>query len=197
MTYTPDDLIAFEKEVARRFENGEIRAPVHLSGGNEKEIISIFKEIDDADWIFCTYRCHYAALLHGIPRDWLMAQILAGKSMILSHPGYRFLTSAIVGGMLPIAVGVAAALQRCGEAQQVWVFVGDMAATTGAFHEAVQYADGQDLPIHFIVEDNGFSTDTPTDLAWGQAIRLDSPRVRRYVYTRVWPHVNSGKFVNF
>ena len=197
MTYTPDDLIAFEKEVARRFENGEIRAPVHLSGGNEKEIISIFKEIDDADWIFCTYRSHYAALLHGIPRDWLMAQILAGKSMILSHPGYRFLTSAIVGGMLPIAVGVAAALQRCGEAQQVWVFVGDMAATTGAFHEAVQYADGQDLPIHFIVEDNGFSTDTPTDLAWGQAIRLDSPRVRRYVYTRVWPHVNSGKFVNF
>ena len=174
-----------------------IHAPVHLSGGNEQQLIDLFKEIPHDSWIFSTYRSHYHALLHGIPRDWVMAQILAGHSMFLSSPEHRFLTSAIVGGMLPIAVGVAAALQRCGEAQQVWVFVGDMAATTGAFHEAVQYADGQELPIHFIVEDNGFSTDTPTDLAWGQAIRLDSPRVRRYVYTRVWPHVNSGKFVNF
>ena len=112
MTYTADDLIAFEKEVARRFENGEIRAPVHLSGGNETQIISIFENIKKTDWVFCTYRNHYAALLHGIPADWLMAQILAGKSMILSNVEHRFLTSAIVGGILPIAFGVAAAIQR-------------------------------------------------------------------------------------
>ena len=194
---TADDLIAFEKEVARRFENGEIRAPVHLSGGNETQIISIFENIKKTDWVFCTYRNHYAALLHGIPADWLMAQILAGKSMILSNVEHRFLTSAIVGGILPIAVGVAAAIQRQKGPETVWVFVGDMAATTGAFHEAVQYADGQELPIQFIVEDNGLSTDSPTLDCWGQVLVSPSPRVRRYWYTRAWPHVNSGKWVNF
>ena len=195
---TAETLRAFECKIAADFEAAKIRAPVHLSGGNEDQLIEIFKEIVPEDWIFATYRNHYHALLHGLPAEWVRAQIHAGKSMFLSSPKHRFLTSAIVGGMLPIAVGVAAAIQRRrGDPCQVWVFVGDMAATTGAFHEAVQYADGHDLPIHFIVEDNGFSTDTPTVECWGKVQVSSSQRVRRYVYQRVWPHVNSGKFVNF
>ena len=200
IAYTPADLIAFEKEVARRFENREIRAPVHLSGGNEDQIISIFKDIGEADWVFCTYRSHYAALLHGIPPDWIMGQIIAGKSMLLSNPDYRFLSSAIVGGMVPMAVGTAEAIQRQGSSERVWVFVGDMAATTGIFHEAVHYADGHNLPIQFVVEDNGLSTDSPTQACWGRPLGNLLPmssRIRRYTYTRVWPHVNSGKWVDF
>ena len=195
---TAESLRAFECDIAADFEAAKIRAPVHLSGGNEDQLIEIFKEIDPSDWVFTTYRNHYHALLHGLPAEWVRGQIHAGKSMFLSSPKHRFLTSAIVGGMLPIAVGVAAAIQRRrGDPCQVWVFIGDMAATTGAFHEAVQYADGQELPIHFIVEDNGFSTDSPTVECWGQDVRLESPRVRRYTYKRVYPHVNSGVWVNF
>lgn len=197
MTYTAADLITFEAEVARHFEAGHIRAPVHLSGGNEEQLIEIFKEIPKDSWIFSTYRSHYHALLHGVSPDDLMAHILAGRSMFWSSPAHHFLTSAIVGGIVPIATGVAAALQRQGSDRRVWVFVGDMAATTGIFHEAVHYADGQNLPIQFVVEDNGFSTDSPTVACWGQDVRLESPRVRRYTYKRVWPHVNSGKWVNF
>lgn len=192
-----DVLRDFERDIATEFEAGHIRAPVHLSGGNEEPLIEIFKEIDPKDWVFSTYRNHYHALLHGIPPEVVKAEILAGKSMFWSSPTHNFVTSAIVGGILPIAVGVAAGIQRRGDPNVVWVFVGDMAATTGIFHEAVHYSDGQNLPIQFVVEDNGFSTDTPTTEAWGYAVQLESPRVRRYTYTRVWPHVNSGKWINF
>jgi len=194
---TAEDLRAFEAEIAADFEAKKIHAPVHLSGGNEDPLIEIFREIDPRDWVFSTYRNHYHALLHGLPAEWVREQIHAGKSMILSSPAHRFVTSAIVGGILPIAVGVAAAIQRRGDPETVWVFVGDMAATMGAFHEAVEYADGHLLPIQFVVEDNGFSTDSPTRECWGRQMLIPhSLRVRWYTYTRTWPHVNSGKWVN-
>lgn len=196
--WTAEALRAFERMVADDFEAKKIRAPVHLSGGNEEQLIEIFKVIDPTDWVFSTYRNHYHALLHGIPPERVRAEILAGKSMFWSSVQYHFVTSAIVGGILPIAVGVAAGIQRRGTKEKVWVFVGDMAATTGIFHEAVEYADGYLLPIEFIVEDNGFSTDSPTSECWGRTVLLpQSLRVRRYTYTRTWPHVNSGVWVNF
>src|SRR5262245_53053446 len=97
------ELIAFEREVADRYNAGEIRGPVQLSGGNEQQLIEIFRDIPKDAWIFSTWRSHYHALLHGIPREKVMAQIVAGKSMNLNFPEHRFFTSAIVGGILPIA----------------------------------------------------------------------------------------------
>jgi TPP-dependent pyruvate/acetoin dehydrogenase alpha subunit len=187
---TADDLRAFEREVADAFEAGRIRGPVHLSDGNEEDLIEIFKDIPHTDWIFSTWRSHYHALLHGIPRELVMAEILAGRSMMLHFPDYRFFTSAIVGGILPIACGVAAT------GQQVWCFVGDMAASIGAFHDAERYAIGHNLPIQFIVEDNGLSTDTPTLDTWGYAVH--GYKMWHYRYTRaLYPHVGTGKFIEF
>ena len=194
---TAEELRAFERDIAADFEAKKIHAPVHLSGGNEDQLIELFKEVAPEDWVFATYRNHYHALLRGIPAETVKAEILAGKSMFWSSPTHRFVTSAIVGGILPIAAGVAAGIKRRGEPGQVWVFLGDMAATTGIFHEAVHYADGHDLPMRFIVEDNGLSTDSPTRACWGKDILVPSPRVWRYTYKRVWPHVNSGVWVNF
>lgn len=196
---TAADLIEFEREVADAFEGGLIHAPVHLSGGNEEQLIRIFRDIAPTDWVLSTYRNHYHALLHGIPRAQVMAEILAGRSMYWSSPAHRFLTSALVGGILPIAVGVAAGIKRRGEPERVWCFVGDMAATTGIFHESVAYADGHDLPVTFVVEDNGMSTDTPTHEAWGRRPDAQSYGclARRYSYERIWPHVNSGMYVHF
>ena len=104
--WTQEKLIAFEKEVARRWEAGEISSPCHFSGGNEKQLIEIFKNISPDDWKLCTWRSHYAALLSGIPPDELMRQILAGKSMSINSVEHRFYSSAIAGGILPIAVGL-------------------------------------------------------------------------------------------
>ena len=189
---TRDELIAFEKDIAECFERGEIKGPVHLSGGNESQLIEIFREVLRTDWVFSTWRNHYHALLHGISPERLKAAILRGPSMNINFPDYRFLTSAIVGGILPIACGVAAGIKRRGEKDMVWCFVGDMAATTGAFHEASMYAAFQDLPIYFVVEDNGVSTNTPTDEVWGPHSWARS-RFKKYKYQRVYPHYGIGK----
>jgi pyruvate dehydrogenase E1 component alpha subunit len=196
---TAEELRAFEREVAEAFERKEVRGPVHLSGGNEDALIDVFRDIKRDDWVFSTYRSHFHALLHGIPRDRVMAEILAGRSMNLLFPEYRFFTSAIVGGCLPIAVGVAAGIKRHGLRSRAWCFVGDMAGTVGAFHEAQQFAEGHALPITFVVEDNGLSCDSPTDECWGADVMArDDPRnVSRYRYRRQFPHVGIGKWVAF
>jgi TPP-dependent pyruvate/acetoin dehydrogenase alpha subunit len=187
-------LIAFEQRLAEEFEQGKIRAPVHLSGGNEEQLIQIFKSVHRQDWVFSTWRNHYHALLHGVPEDKLLDEIRSGRSMNLSFPEHNFYTSAIVGGILPIAVGVAYALKKKGCNRKVWCFVGDMAATTGAFHEANTYASKQDLPITFVIEDNGLSTNAPTEEVWGRGW---VGKNLYYPYKRTFPHMGIGKWVQF
>lgn len=182
---TATELIAFEAEVARRYEAGEIRGPVHLCSPSQAEpLIEIFKDISKDSWIFSTWRSHFHALLHGIPPEKVMDEILAGRSMNLNFPEHRFLTSAIVGGILPIAVGVA------WTGHHVWCFVGDMTAVTGAFAEANQFSLFNGLPIRYVIEDNNFSTNTPTG-------DVTLKREAAYTYERQWPHVGSGTFVRF
>ena len=189
---TKEELIAFEEEVARKFEDGKINGPIHLSGGNEDQLIEIFKRIAPSDFVFSTWRNHYHALLHGIPPEKVMAEIMAGRSMSLMSPEHNFFTSAIVGGILPIAVGVAYALK--GTDTKVWCFVGDMASQTGIFHESTSYANFHDLPIKFIIEDNGLSCNSPTREITGFDIGhiADS-----YAYDRPVPHCGTGKWVTF
>lgn len=188
------DLIAFEARVQAEFEAGRIAGPVHLSGGNEEQLIEVFKAVLREDWVFSTYRNHYHALLHGIPAEELFAAIVAGKSISFNSAAHRFYTSAIVGGCLPIAVGVAAGIKRRGGTERVWCFVGDMAASIGAFADAANYAQGNLLPIDFVIEDNGYSTGTPTRDTWGfMPLELPNFKVRRYHYLRTVPHYGSGK----
>lgn len=185
-----EELISFETKVAKLFEAGKIHAPVHLSGGNEQELIEIFHNIKPSDWVFSTHRSHYHALLKGIPSDWLMAEILAGHSITINNAKHRFFSSAIVGGIIPIAVGIAMT------GQTVWCFVGDMAAKTGIFSECIKYARGHNLPIKFVVEDNGLSVCTPTNEAWGHipsVVEEDG----YYKYKPTWPHQSSGVGVAF
>jgi len=189
------DLINFEEEIKRLFLEGKIRSPIHLSRGNEDELIDIFKETKPEDWVFSNHRNHYHALLHGIDKDWLRSEILAGRSMHINNKEHRFFTSSMVGGCLPIALGVAMAIKRNRAKRHVWVLVGDMAAETGVFHECTKYAARQNLPITFIVEDNGLSTDTPTQQVWG--IEKGESHIIRYKYTRFFPHINVGKWVTF
>ena len=202
--WTPETLRAFEEEVRGIYRKGRIRAPVHLSRGNEKQLIEVFKVVGPDDWVFSTYRSHYHALMKQVPREDVMAAILAGKSIHLSFPKYRFYTSAIVAGNLPIALGVALGLKRRGEEGHVWVFSGDMAAQGGSFHEATQYASGFDLPITFVIECNALSTNSPTYDVWGkphahapEAAIQAAGRVLSYCYDREWPHYGVGEWVNF
>ena len=189
-------LIDFEAEVAKRYESGEVKAPIHLSGGNEDQLIEIFKNINSNDWVFVPWRNHYHALLHGFDRQQLMDDIVAGKSMSTSSNINKFYSSAIVGGIIPIALGTAMALKRKNSDRKVWCFIGDMTFETGVFHESYKYSKNFDLPIKFVVEDNGLSTNTPTEETWGgkQAPPAD---VFYYQYERMYPHHGTGNWVLF
>ncbi len=200
---TPADLVAFEQEIAALYDSGQIRAPVHLDGGNEADLISVFETIDRQDWVLGSWRMHGKCLLHGVPPEMLKAEILAGRSISLSFPKHRILSSAIVGGILPIALGIAWALKRGGERNRVHCFLGDMTAETGIFCECFKYAESFKLPIRFIIEDNGMSVMTDTREAWGRGSgrmvfeTFDHPMITRYRYDLTWPHAGAGTRVQF
>ena len=189
-------LIKFEDEIADIFTAGKISAPIHLSDNNEDHLINIFKKVKMDDWVFSTHRSHYHALLHGINRDWLKREIVRGNSITVCNPEHHFYSSGIVGGTAPIALGVAMGLVRNGSKSHIWVFVGDMAAEGGVFHEVVNYAAKNNLPITFVVEDNGISTNTPTKKAWGES--ASAPKIIRYTHKKEkYPPYGSGKWVIF
>lgn len=197
---TKEELIAFEREVADHFNAGKIRAPVHLAGGNEDVLIDFFKTVRAHDWIVGTWRMHYHCLLKGVPPKRLMADILAGRSISLCYPEHKILSSAIVAGHLPIAVGLAMQNKRQGNDDHVFAFLGDMAATTGMFAECATYAEAHKLPITFVVEDNGLSVCTPTQAVFANEhdeVFDQRWRVVRYRYTLPWPHAGAGVRVQF
>ncbi len=190
-----EELIRFELDIKQMYLDGKIRSPIHLSGGNEDELIEIFKEIKDDDWVFTTYRSHYHALLKGVDPDWLKDWILRNKSIHVMSKLHKIVTSAIVGGTLSQALGCALAIKLKNHNNYVWCFCGDMAYETGNFMEVRKYAERNNLPINFIVEDNGLSVDTPTQETWGTS-SLES-KVRKYKYERIYPHYGVGVFVDF
>lgn len=189
---TEQELITFEQEIAKLFEAKRIKAPVHLSGGNESQLIKIFEKIKPTDWVCSTHRSHYHALLKGIPPEWIKSEILRGNSITLCNAEYRFITSAIVGGIIPIAVGLAMAGER------VWCFVGDMGASGGTFYECQKYVRGHNLPITFVIENNGLSVQSPTREVWGIGDGyLPNHKIQYYEYKMIYPHQGSGVYVLF
>ena len=198
---TAEELISFETEIAEAFNAAKIRAPVHLYSGNETQMIEVFREIKPEDWVMCSWRSHYQCLLKGVPRDRLKADILAGRSMSLCFPEYRVVSSAIVGGILPMAVGVALGLKRLGSTARVHCFMGEMTAETGMAHESIKYSANFQLPIRFIVEDNGKSVCTDTRETWSQPVLTwegaKHPLVVYYKYQTKYPHAGAGARVQF
>ena len=199
--WTIEKLIAFESKIADLFNNGKIKAPVHLSDGNESALINIFKDVRSDDWVFCSWRSHYQALLKGVPAEKVETEILEGRSISLCFPEHNFFSSAIVGGQIPMATGVALSLKRNQKPGHVWCFVGDMTSETGIAQTALRYAENQDLPITFIIEDNGLSVLTETRSVWkSSTLRFEenpSRKILCYKYTSKYPHAGAGVRVQF
>jgi len=226
---TKEELIQFEQDLAQEYEKGTIHGPIHLSGGNEDDLIEIFQDIREHDWVFSTWRSHYHALLKGIPKEKIWDQCIQGNSITLSFPEYKFFTSAIVGGIIPIAVGVALSIKRKNEenfekckilsdyngikaedeikqmiktaGSYIYCFIGDMTSQIGDFAEALHYSEDHDLPIKFIIEDNNYSTNSPTDKLWNKSFVyggkiFGSSKIKKiYSYNRTWPHQSTGKWI--
>src|SRR5271157_420803 len=199
---TAADLMEFEREIAALFVAKKIRTIIHLYSGGEDELIRIFQDIKENDWVMCSWRSHYQCLLKGVPREELKAEIVAGRSIALCFPEYRIMSSGIVGGILPIATGIALGLKRSGEDAKVHCFMGDMTAETGIAHECIKYAYGHDLPIQFHVEDNGLSVCTDTKKSWGIVSEIPTvvgnPKVDYFRYSPGrYPHAGAGARIQF
>jgi len=202
MNFSKNDLIRFEDKVAETFNAGKIRAPIHLYSGNEDKLIEIFQKIDvKEDWVFCSWRSHYQCLLKGVPEDLLYNAILEGRSIALCFLEYKIFSSAIVGGHIPIALGVALSLKRQESESHVYCFLGDMTAETGIAQSAFAYANNFDLPITFIIEDNGVSVCSDTRKVWGTSKlrfqQVSNKKIISYTYTNKYPHAGAGKRVEF
>jgi pyruvate dehydrogenase E1 component alpha subunit len=225
---TAQDLIAFETRIRDHFAAGALPCLIHLSGGNEEQLLDIFSRIRPQDWVFSTHRNHYHALLKGIPADHLESEILAGRSMFIYSRDHNFLTSSILAGTCAIAAGVAWAikfprnkdqvtspenLDTCSLAlgpsspPHVYCFLGDGAEEEGHYYEAALFAEANDLPITFIIEDNARQVDTPKSARRGHAENPTAPWykatithapldmfncVKRYHYTPTYPHGGAG-----
>jgi TPP-dependent pyruvate/acetoin dehydrogenase alpha subunit len=207
---TKEELIAFSTKVAQLWEAKEFRVPVHLAGGNEDQLIEIFKEVEENDYIFSSHRNMYHALLAGVPANDLLDSYKKdpqgrlganGGCMCIMDHGRKFYASAIVGGNVAPAVGVAWALKDQQQSNHVWCFVGDGATDTGHFWEGLNYAESWDLPITFIVENNNRSVETTIEERWGSyGLILDEDqytKVRIYYYENTYPHIGNGVFIHF
>ena len=205
MKWTKEKLIKFEDEVKSLFEQGKINAPVHLSGGNEDQLITIFETIKPKDYVLSTHRNHYHYLLKGGKPSVLLNEILGkptgcckgkGRSMHIYDRRLNFFTSAIVGGCCAIAVGIALGLKKRKSKAHVWCFVGDGGEDTGAFMTSVRFGLGRRLPLTFIIEDNDLAVESTKKDRWHNYSAFNAPNVLRYSYKRKYPHVGVGKHVS-
>ena len=199
---TKTDLVNFESKIAELFKQGKIRCPIHLSSGNEEQLIQLFKDIAPWDYVFSTHRNHYHYLLHTDDAQGLMEKILSGDSMHTCDPKWHFYSSSIVAGCVSIACGVALALKMKDSIKKVWCFIGDGAADEGWFTEALKYAVTMDLPIVYVLEDNNRSVESSTKQRWGVDYRYtNDSRFRSkllvYEYNCGYPHTGDGEWVTF
>jgi TPP-dependent pyruvate/acetoin dehydrogenase alpha subunit len=202
--FTPEKLVEFENDIAAEFNAAKIKAPVHLYNDNEEQIIKVFKDqqIGEKDWVLNSWRSHYTCLLKGVPPDELKSAIMDGRSISLCFKEYKILCSAIVTGVLPIAVGIALKNKLENNESRVFCFMGDMTSETGAAHECIKYSRAHKLPIHFIIEDNGKSVCTVTRDTWQlnelTYENINDEYVTYYSYKLdKYPHAGAGTRVQF
>jgi TPP-dependent pyruvate/acetoin dehydrogenase alpha subunit len=165
------EIRAFEDECHRLFARGLVRGSAHLCQGQEAVAVGACAALRPDDLMTCTYRGHGAVLAKGAPLDRSFGEILGkagglcggkGGSMHLTDVSVGALGSfAIVGGHLPISVGVGFAAQQRGTDEVSICFFGDGATNIGAFHESLNLAAVWALPVIFVIENNLYGEYSP------------------------------------
>jgi pyruvate dehydrogenase E1 component alpha subunit len=168
----------FEDKCVQLYSAGEIRGFVHLYIGEEAVAVGVNQALTADDNIVSTYREHGHALARGLPVDSVMAEMYGkttgcsrgrGGSMHLFDVSRRFYGgNAIVGGGLPLAVGVALADKLRGDQRVTACFFGDGAVAEGEFHECMNLAALWDLPVLFCCENNFYAMGTAVERAQAQ-----------------------------
>lgn len=160
----------FEEKSAELYSLGKIRGFLHLYIGEEAVAVGALQALADDDAIVATYREHGQALVRGIPAGEIMAEMYGkangcsrgrGGSMHLFDARRRFFGgNAIVGGGLPMAVGLALADKLQNRERVTLCIFGDGAVAEGAFHESLNLAALWKLPVLFLCENNLYAMGT-------------------------------------
>ncbi|MGA7912763.1 MAG: pyruvate dehydrogenase (acetyl-transferring) E1 component subunit alpha [Candidatus Dormiibacterota bacterium] len=168
----------FEEKCAELYSAGAIRGFVHLYVGEEAVAAGVMEAIAPGDNVVATYREHGHALVRGISPDSIMAEMYGkaegcsrgrGGSMHIFDATRRFYGgNAIVGGGLPIAVGLALASQMRGEERLTACFFGEGAVAEGTFHESMNLAALWHLPVLFCCENNLYAMGTALERSESQ-----------------------------
>lgn len=165
----------FEEKCFELYQSMKIRGFMHLYDGEEAISTGVVTALRPQDAIIATYREHGQALARGIGMDVLMAELYGrvqgccrgrGGSMHIFDAGSRFYGgNAIVGGGLPLAVGIALADRTLKRDAVTACFFGEGAVDEGSFHESMNLAALWRLPVLFVCENNLYSMGTALDRA--------------------------------
>lgn len=160
----------FEERCAQLYQQTRIRGFLHLYVGEEAIAAGVSRLLSPDDAAVGTYREHAHALLKGVPAESVMAEMFGrvdgcsggrGGSMHLFDAEHRFFGgNAIVGGGLPLAVGLALAEHLAGRDRVTVCFFGEGAMAEGEFHESMNLAALWDLPVLFCCENNLYAMGT-------------------------------------
>ncbi len=185
----------FEEKCAELYSAEKIRGFLHLYIGEEANAVGVLQALEPEDAIVATYREHGQALARGLPPNEIMAEMYGksggssrgrGGSMHIFDARYRFYGgNAIVGGGLPLAVGLALADKMQGRQRVTCCFFGEGAAAEGEFHESLNLAALWQLPVLFVCENNGYAMGTAlarsesetSILRHAQSYRIDGEEV--------------------
>ncbi|MEQ8211454.1 MAG: thiamine pyrophosphate-dependent dehydrogenase E1 component subunit alpha [Lacipirellulaceae bacterium] len=158
----------FEEAVADVVEAGEIRTPCHFCIGQEAPPVGVCEALTTDDQIFGAHRSHGHYLAKGGDMQALMAEIFCrstgccggrGGSMHVIDTSVGVMgTVPIVAATIPIAVGAALAAKLRGEDRVAVSFFGDGATEEGHFHESLNLAGVNNLPVLFVCENNLYSS---------------------------------------
>jgi pyruvate dehydrogenase E1 component alpha subunit len=168
----------FEERCAELYSATHIRGFVHLYIGQEAVAAGVVPVLEDGDAVVATYREHGHALARGVPASAIMAEMFGkvegcsrgrGGSMHLFDVSRRFYGgNAIVGGALPLAVGLALADKLAGRDRVTTCFFGEGAVAEGEFHESMNLATLWDLPLLWCCENNLYAMGTALDRSESQ-----------------------------
>jgi pyruvate dehydrogenase E1 component alpha subunit len=160
----------FEDKCAELYTAMKIRGFLHLYNGEEAVAVGVMQALKPDDAIVATYREHGQALARGISMNTVMAEMFGkqegccrgrGGSMHLFDKEHRFYGgNAIVGGGLPLAVGLALADKKLGRTRLTCCFFGDGAMAEGEFHESMNLASLWQVPVLFVCENNQYAMGT-------------------------------------
>ena len=165
----------FEEKCAEAYRAGKIHGFVHLYIGEEAIAAGAMQALEPDDAIVATYREHGHALVRGVPATTVMAEMFGkqegcsrgrGGSMHLFDRATNFCGgNAIVGGGLPLSLGLALADQMRANDAVTACFFGDGAVAEGEFHESMNLAVLWELPVLFVCENNLYAMGTALELS--------------------------------